>query len=191
MKKYLNLLFVAGVLLGLISCRENCSSFDMNNLSWTPYQEDDVIELYSQLNDSTIAFSIKSVVVMHTTHVSFGTKCGGCDDQIFINGYDDSDFYVEIYLFNGKSGSQNYHIVNSYFSDYTEVRNFIFDSKEYDIVRIFDNGGSNGKFKRLIIAKDIGVIGLVDIYDNTWTLKIGAKSKSPDKKGIVINNTSC
>jgi len=193
MKKFLNLLFVIGVFGGLMSCSENCSSFDMNNLSWTPYQEGDVIELYSQASDSTIEIFIKNVIVEHKTHVTFGSKCGYCgDDQIFISSSDDFAFNVEIYLNDGKIASQNYQISNSYFSDYTEIKNYLLENAEYDLVRVFENGGSNGEFKKLIIAKNVGIVGLIDIRDNYWILKPELKlrksNEQNDQKKIVINS---
>ena len=193
MKKCLTL-FVIGVLFGLISCRTNCSDFDKKNLTWIPYQENDVIELYSQLNDSTITFLINRVEVSHTTHYSFGSKCGGCSDEIFVNEYN-SDFYVEIYLHENKMSSQNYKIIDTYFSTYLEEKNYLFENKKYDLVRIFETNGSQGTFRKLIVAKEIGVIGLIDNDGNTWALKTDVKIKrlndNEQRKSVVINNVSC
>ena len=186
MKKCLTL-FVIGVLFGLISCKTNCSEFDMKNLSWIPYQENDMIELYSQLNDRTIIFPINSVVISHKTHYAHNTDCGGCTDEIFINDYN-SDFHVAIYLDENKMGSQNYKIIDTYFSTYSEIKNFIFEREEYDLVRIFETNNTQGTFRKLIVAKDIGVIGLIDIDGNTWTLKTNATIKKPN---IQIMKTSC
>jgi len=183
---------VIGVLFGLMSCKTNCPEFDEKILNWIPYQENDVIELYSQSNNSTILFSITSVYITHTTHYEHGTKCGGCSDEIFINDYN-SDFHVEIYLSDRIMGHQSYKIIDTYFSNYSEVKNYLFESKEYDLVRIFETNSSEGKFRKLILAKEIGVIGLIDIYGNTWTLKTNAKIKrlNKEQRKIVINNVSC
>ena len=105
-------LFLIGVLFGLIGCKTNCSEFDEKILSWIPYQENDVIELYSQLNDSTITFLISRVEISHTTHYSSNKDCGGCDDHIFINDYN-SDFHVEVRLHENKMGSQDYKIIDT------------------------------------------------------------------------------
>ena len=188
MKKFLYFLFVVGILLGLTSCRINCPEFDRKILSWIPYQENDVIELYSQSNDSTIFFSITSINVTHTTHYERGSECGGCQDEIQINRYD-SDFYFEMY------GGQNYKIFNTYFTTYSELNNYLFEGKEYDVVRIFENNNSNVSFKKLIIAKEFGVIGLIDKDGNTWALKQNVKirrlNENEQRKSIVINNVSC
>jgi len=194
MKKFI---FVIGVLFVLISCKTNiifCPEFDKQILIWIPYQENDVIELYAQSNDSTILFSITSVNITHTTHYDYGTKCGGCRDEIFINDHN-SDFHVEIYLHDRIMGHQSYKIIDSYFSTYSEVNNYLFESNEYDLVRIFEADNSKGTFRKLIVAKDIGVIGLIDIYGNTWALKTNVKIRrydDPNKpRDIVINNVSC
>ena len=175
MKKYL-FLFVVGILLGLISCKTKttCPEFDKEILSWIPYQKNDVIELYSQSNDSTIIISIKSVKVIHTTHYTneYRSKCEGlCFDEIQIRQNDNDHFIfkIDISLFWNKVESQNYQINDTYFTNYSEVKNFPFEDKEYDIVRIFETNNSKVTFKKLIIAKEIGIIGLIDIYDNTWT----------------------
>jgi hypothetical protein len=195
MKKFLSL-FVIVVFLGLISCRTTCSEFDERILSWIPYQENDVIELYSQFNDSTIIFPINSVVISHKTHYKHNTDCGGCDDEIRINSYDKSNFHVDIYINNkNKQMSQTYRICDSYFSTYSEINNFLFENTDYEFVRIFVADYSNGMFQKLIIAKEFGVIGLIDVYGNTWILKTNAIIKkhnegNENRKNIVINNKS-
>ncbi|MDR0796882.1 MAG: hypothetical protein LBE79_12680 [Tannerella sp.] len=188
MKKYLNLLIAVGIVFGPTSCQEiTCPEFNEEILTWIPYQEDDKIELYSQLKDSTIIVLINSVVVTHTTSYNTGKDCGHCDDDIHISG---SNFYVEIYLKDGKTRSQNIRLGDSHFSAYSESKKFLFDNKEYEVARTFDS--SSGMFKKLIMAKDIGIIGLIDIHDNTWILKTDIKNrKSSEPRRITINNRSC
>ena len=185
-------LFVIGVLFGLIGCKTTCSEFDRKILNWIPYQENDVIELYSQLNHTTIIFPINSVYISHKTHYSSNTDCGGCDDNIFINN-DNSDFHVMIDLYDNKMRGQNYKIIDTYFSTYSEEKKYIFENEEYELVRIFEADGSQGTFRTLIVADEIGVVGLIDIHGNIWTLKTNAKIKRLEKeyKNIVINNVSC
>jgi hypothetical protein len=129
------------------------------------------------------------VEVSHTTHYSSGSKCGGCSDEIFVNDYN-SDFHVEIYLHENKMGSQNYKIIDTYFSTYSETKNYLFENKNYDLVRIFETNGSQGTFRKLIVAKEIGIIGLIDNDGNTWTLKTDVKIKrlndNEQRKNVVI-----
>ena len=186
MKKYL-FLFVIGIILGLISCKTNCPEFDKEILSWIPYQENDVIELYSQSNNSTILFSITSVNIEHKTHYKHGTDCGGCSDYILINNYD-SDFHLDMYIHENIIGSQSYMIIDTYFDTYSERKNYQFENKEYDLVRIFETNVSQGTFRKLIVAKEIGIIGLVDIHGNSWILRTNATIKKPN---IQILRTSC
>jgi len=198
MRKYLNLYFVIIALAGLMSCNRNvsCPKFDEKILSWIPYQESDVIELYSPMNDSTITFSIESVEIRHTTHYNTGYDCGTCDDAITIN-YHNSKFYIDIALNKNKITSQRYQLIDSYFTDYnityTELTNFSFENKVYDAVRIFEKNDSIGTFKKLIIAKEIGIVGIVDIYGNTWSLKnsVGLNKGFSERENIKINNVSC
>ena len=188
------LIMLVLALLGLMSCKIHCPEFDKEILSWIPYQENDVIELYSQSNDSTILISIKSVDVTHTT--SYRGKCD-CGDYIFI-GDGDSNFQIDIRSEGNIIGSQSYQIGNTYFNEYdtySEIENFLFESQEYDIVRIFEKKDSKSTFKKLIIAKDIGIIGLIDNDGNTWTLKTNVKirkfNEPNERKNIVIKNVSC
>jgi len=200
MKKYLNLC-VMGVFCGLISChmQVNCPDFKNDSLSWTPYQENDVIELYSQLKDSTILFLIKSVEVTHTTDYTSGYKCGGCDDRIEINqnSHENSKFQVEISLSKNKITYQSYWIGDTYFYQeephYSEQKDYLFENVKYENVRIFEKIDSKGTYKKLIIAKDLGIIGLIDVYGNTWTLKSNVKIRRLNERergNIVINNVS-
>jgi len=193
MKKYL-FLIVVGISLGLISCKVNCPDFDKKFLDWIPYQENDVIELYSPSKDSTILLSIESIEVTHTTSYAVGSKCGGCSDDIRINHYN-SDFHLEIYLNENKVGSQSFKIFDTYFTTYSEQKKYQFEGQEYDVVRIFENNDSKVLFKKLIIAKEFGVIGLVDNYGNTWALKTNVKIRrlndNEQRKSIIIKNASC
>jgi hypothetical protein len=94
-----------------------------------------------------------------------------------------------------KLGSQSYHIYDTYFaeynSNYSEINNYLFENKKYDIVRIFEKNDSKGSFKKLIIAKDYGIIGLIDIHDNIWSLKSNSKNKNTKQEKITINYDSC
>ena len=201
MKKYL---VVIGILFAAINCQETCPKFDEEILTWIPYQEDDAIELYSQYKDSTIILSIKSVEITHTTNYSKGsiigcTKCGGgCLDYISIN-QNNSDFQVNINLYENKMMDYGFGICGTNFTgssfnlNYSELTNFLFEDKEYDIVRVFENNNSDRTFNKLVIAKEIGIIGLIDIYDNSWVLKSNDKTKKLDKRekgNVVIRNIS-
>ena len=190
-KLLLSIIFI----ISFISCTTYCPSFNEEILNWIPYQEKDVIELYSQPNDSTLKFSIRNVTVTHKTSYKFGTKCGTCVDDIYIND-DDSNFNVTIYFDKKGIGSQDYKIYDTYFATYnskhTEEKNYQFEDTEYDMVWVFEKTDSNGTFKKLIIAKEFGVIGLIDIHDNTWSLKTNVESKGLNQqRNIVVNNVSC
>jgi hypothetical protein len=186
----------------LFSPEVTCPEFDEEILNWVPYQKSDVIELYSQSKDSTIKFYIYRVEVTHTTHYETGVDCkGSCDDNILIAGHDyyvphiNYYFEVNMELTKNKINSQKYHIDDSDFYSYSEINNFTFEDEEYASVRVFEKTDSKGTFKKLIIAKEIGIIGLIDIYDNTWVLKSDVKIKRLDepeeqRKNIEIKNKS-
>ena len=187
---------------GLVSCyyKVTCPEFNEEILSWIPYQANDAFELYSQSNDSTIIFLITRVEVTHTTHFERGVDCdgGNCDDQIIINN-GNSNFKVDIRLRKNEIKNQSYQISDTHFAEYnttySELNNFVFEGKEYEIVRTFEKKDSNGTFQKLIIAKDIGIVGLVDIFSNSWVLKTEVKIRRLDeperqRRNIVINNVS-
>ena len=211
------LLFIFICIFGLSGCffyyQVDCPDFNEDNLSWLPYQADDVVELYSQSKDSTILFSIKSVEITHTTDYETGNKCGNCDDRIEIkqNNSNRFKFAIHISLRKNKISNQTYRVGDTEFMDgnykYSEKRNFLFEEAEYDVVRVFEKTDSKGTFKKLIIAKEIGIIGIIDIYGNSWGLKTNAEMKrfneldEPDdsdelddsdeqRKKIIINNVS-
>jgi hypothetical protein len=183
--------------LSLTGCKRNCSDFNKDILNWVPYQENDVIELYCQSNDSTILFSINRVYVEHTTHYSTTSKCGGCVDFVKINQYsDDFSFSVEISLSDNKINSYYYKIGDTYFDEYyckySETKNFLFENKEYESVRIFERDDLKGTFKKLILAYGYGVIGVEDIHGKTWVLKNNSElKKEKERGGVEIHNTSC
>ena len=181
---------IIGCFFTLISCKYHCPSFNKDVLSWIPYQENDVIELYSQSYDSTIIFSIKSVEVLHQTEYSYNSKCGTCDDYIVINADDNFDFYVSIYSHKNKFSSQYYRIGGTSFSTYLEYNEYVVDTKEYGSTRVFE-ADINKTFKSLIIVKGIGIVGLLDMNDHLWVLKNDKTKESKDGTGVIINETSC
>ena len=207
MKKILNFtkLISLSVLftVGLTGCGMtiNCPEFDEAILSWIPYQENDVIELYSQSKDSTIMFSIRNVKITHTTDYKTGVDCGGaCYDEIRIRQNEDDNFkfQVEISLTKNKITNQSYQIGDTRFGDgnyiYSELTNYQFENEEYEVVKIFEKTESKGTFRKLIFAKGIGIIGLIDVHGNTWILKTDVKINRLDvnerERGIVIDNVS-
>jgi len=200
MKKIFPLTLKKSILIvgifGLTNCigfQVTCPEFDEEILCWLPYQKNDVIELYSPSKDATIIFSIKDVTINHKTHYSTNKACGKCDDEILIRDY--LGFQIVIQLSKNKITYQKYCINGSYFYSFSEFEKYLFEDKEYDAVRIFENN-SNKTYLKLIIAKDIGIIGLVDIHGNTWVLKTNDAIKRLDEpveqqRNIVINNVSC
>ena len=201
MKKYLKSLFVIVILLETISCARQitCPEFDKDVLTWIPYQTNDIIELYSQKIDSTIVFTVENIEIIHTTHYSTELDCGTCDDQILINNTSEEEgkpiFSIFIGLNKNRINNQNYFIGDTYFTDYnciySESVNFLFEDKEYEVVRIFENIESKTTYKKLILAKGIGIIGLVDTNNNVWTLKINTNEESLERKKIEIKNSAC
>ena len=125
------------LLFGLKSCYRQitCPEFEEEILNWFPYQENDVIELYSQLKDSTIIITIKSVVITHTTDYTIGYKCGTCDDEIQIsqNNHDNFRFDIHISLNKNKLNQQIYQIGDTWFevtpyttNQYSEFKDYLF-----------------------------------------------------------------
>jgi len=198
MRKLILILLIPFV---LASCNIpiSCPDFKEEILSWLPYQENDIVEFYSQQTDSTISFFIKNAGVSHTTHYHTGYKCGTCDDHIMVYSEDNSSpkFLIDISLNKNKITNQSYYIWDTFFTDYnsnySEEKNYLFENNKYDIVRIFSHKDSKGTLEKLIIAKGFGVIGFEDIYGNCWSLKTDTKdNKSGDgEKRMKIINTSC
>ena len=190
------LIFVCSGLINCAGYQVNCPEFEEVILSWFPYQESDVIELYSQTKDGAITFSINKVEITHTTHYTTGTDCGTCDDDIVIEGYGSSNLKIVLFLNKNKIISQRYSIDDSNFKSYSQQNNYMLEGNEYDAVRIFNNA-SNETFNKLILAKGIGIIGLIDVEGNTWKMKNDVKKRldesdePEDQKKYVIKNRSC
>jgi len=188
------LLFFVVCHLGLISCTQqiNCPKYDKKILTWVPYQANDVIELYSQARDSTIIFLINDVTVEHTTDFTLAKDCNSCTDYSYVNN-DESESNFRVYINSNRNevSSQHYWVCGSCFYTYTEFKNYTFENKKYDVVRIFDNEEqcSHGMLKTLILAKDIGVIGLIDNKDNIWTLKTNVNENRKDRDVVIINRS--
>ena len=191
--KKLYFFIVIGWLFTVMSCKHQCPPFDKGVLSWIPYQENDVVELYSESSDLIIKFSIKSVVVSHQTQYQDYAKCGTCDDYIEItqNSSDNFVFYAGMSLHKNKKISQNYFMGDTPFYTYSEFKKYQFNGNEYDKVRVFESTNLNKTFKTLITVKGIGIIGLIDNEDHVWVLKNDKIKESKEGNGIIIHETSC
>ena len=201
MKKYFNFLFITGILLIFLSCDRNvsCPEFDNDILRWVPYHENDVIELYTESNNSILAFSINSIEVVHKTGYSTrsgNSDCGTCDNQILVN-QDAGNFGFQIFidLYEDQINLRGYQISDTYFteynSDYSEQTNFQFGNTKYEQVWIFEKENTEGTFKKLIVAKGVGVAGLVDVDNNIWIFKEKTNKSSLKQERIKITNVSC
>ena len=191
MKKFY-FFIVIGCLFTVMSCKHQCPSFNNDVLSWIPYQENDVVELYSESNDSIIKFSIKSVIVLHQTEYSNNSKCGTCDDQIEItqNPDDYFEFNVSMSLHKNKLKNQYYRIGGTAFTTCIEYAEYVIFGEEYDRVRVFE-ADVNQTFKTLFVVKGIGIVGLIDRDDQFWALKNAKAKESKTGEGIIFSETSC
>jgi len=193
------LLFLVVCLSGLTNCTRlfNCPQYDARILNWIPYQAKDEIEMYSQARDSTIIFLIKSVTVEHTTDYTLAKDCS-CTDYSYVNNRNEdseSESNFRVYINSNtrnKVSSHHYWVCGSCFYNYTEFNNYTFENEKYSVVRIFDNEEdcSHGLLKTLIIAQDVGVIGLIDNKDHLWTLKTNV-NENRNSISLVFINRSC
>lgn len=182
------------VLTFLIGCglQINCPKFDQGILDWIPYEMNDTIQLINTSTDSLMTFVINETTIDHKTHYTMGSKCGTCDDNIYMNGSD--SLGIIIFLNENKIKSWTYSIKGTYFedhnSDYSEAVDYTWGDQVYDQVRIYDKKGQDEKFVKLIIARGWGIVGLVDQVGNTWILN-NTHPKAIKSGTIEINNTSC
>lgn len=197
MKKTLVFTFFISVLILTTSCgrKVNCSDFNTDQLQWIPYVNNDTIRLQNSGNDSIIYLPVNNIQVTHTTHYVTNQKCGGCSDQIYVNMESSSnDLIVSVYLYEGKITTQSFVVKGVYFTDgnnkYSEQTDYTFEGIAYEAVRIFEATDTDVQYRKLIIAKGYGIVGLVEENGNTWKLE-NAELKSIRSTDIEIINTSC
>ena len=183
--KALTLIFI----LIFTSCemKVDCPDFDRDLLEWFPYEDGISVLLTNSKENAVLELDINKVIVNHTKHYMRNEDCGTCDDYIEINESSD-DLHATIFLNENTIDAEYYLVKGAGFSDYTFFDSYIFDNKEYSEVKVFEDNTSNISFKKLIIAKGFGIIGLVDSDNRTWVLK----PKSVEtKSSIEIKDTSC
>ena len=179
------LICICAILLS--GCKVKCPDLDKNILSWYPYEVGDIINLSSESN--ILSLTISNVQIDHTTHYSTGTKCGNCDDNIFIYAkhQDTITFEINVYLTENKISSEGYSIKNSFFGGNPDITaNYTINNKVYNQVKIYESTRGQ-EFKKLIVAKDFGIVSLTDTLGNEWILSENAKREAKP----TIRNTSC
>lgn len=182
MKTILNsIILIAGITL-FIGCKHSCPDFDNDILQWTPYANGESFSLVNKTTDTVVALTVDKVDIHHTTSYDSRNDCGGCDDDLFIEGENISVYFN---LTENKVKNQEYSVMEFGFSSYSDSENYTFESINYEKVRIFENKNS----QKLIIAKGVGVVGLID-GENIWVLK-NVKTKSTKQPPIAISNGSC
>jgi len=172
-----------------ITCPNLKESVVESALAWTPYEKNDTIIFGNKIINSLVRLTINEVKVEHTTEYKFGTKCGGCSDQIRVLGKINGtafDIYTEIEK--NRIISQQFHFPFSYFSSFSEYPTYTVEDVEYENVRIYHSGNTNNGYKTLITAKGIGIVGFIDCDDNLWTT---SNTIVVDKaKNVSITNTT-
>lgn len=198
MKIILQLTILISGLALLMSCGRqiDCPNFNNEVLDWIPYQNNDTIRLINSSNDSIIILVINEVVIEHTTHYMTNLDCGTCDDQIMINGNEtnNNDLQINIGLNENNINAQRYLIKGSYFTEYnsdcSEQADYSFEGVKYNAVRIFEKKETNDRFFKLILAKGLGIVGLVDKNGDVWKI-ISNDLKNSMSESVEIKNISC
>ena len=162
-----------------VSCdflyKVDCPSFDKNALAWIPYHENQKIIFKNSATNENIHLTISAFVIEHTTHYMTNADCEKCDDIIEINNFAEgvTNLYIYFHLRENELGQMHYEIKGSIFDNYsisaaTEYTDYEFNSKVFPEVKILTNNSYDQLFKKLILAKNYGIIGLIDKSDNKW-----------------------
>lgn len=182
----------------MISCGRqiDCPEFNSQILDWIPYENNDTIRLFNTSTDSVIILAINELIIEHTTHYMTNLDCGTCDDQIMVNHNETNnhDLQIKINLNENNLMDQSYLIVESYFTEYNsnyfEFKDYTFENKVYDEVRIFEKKELNQIFIKLILAKGFGIVGLVDNENSIWIIQ-GSRLKNDKSNSVEIINIAC
>jgi hypothetical protein len=186
------------ILLTSIACstKVRCPKFNFRVLDWLPYSIGDSILLINDSRDSTIILTINKIQIDHTTHYIPDLDCGTCDDRIEFNDVSDEigNLHFELWLNDSNIALEEYFIMDTYFSNsvpnYHFHQFYTFNGDEYENVKVFKNISIDALFSTLIIAKDFGVVGLMDKDSVLWRfLNKVPREKKP--KNYYINNISC
>jgi len=183
----------------MLSCgiKVKCPKFDKDILNWVPYQNNDTIKLVNLKNDSVLLLIIDTLMINHTTYFLTSSDCGGCGDDILVNNYETKDLQIMIFISDNTITGQCYTIKGTYFEDdsidyldYIEQPDYLFNGICYDNVHIFENKKTGEKFKKLIVAKEFGIVGLIDKDDNIWFIE-GNTVKNINYLSYKIQESSC
>ena len=163
----------------------NCPDLDENILSWYPYEEEGIICLENKTTDELLTIPITSVRINHTSGYNTGYDCGGCDDDIRISSKA-VDFKISVYIRENKIESEYYDIKGiSFHKNAIVSKNYTFNNKEYEQVKIFERTEDNSK---LIIARNFGIVGFIDENGEEWLLP---ESNIPQQTKPNIMNVAC
>ena len=165
---------------GTVTCPELKESVVESVLVWTPYEKNDTVLFTSKavdyLQDYSIMLIITNVEAQHITQYSAGSKCGGCRDEIRVTGTISGTGFEILTDFdrNNKISYQHLWFTDSYFLSYSTHSTYAVEDVEYKNVRVYNSYNSDNTdkgYKTLIIAKDVGIVGLVDFNDSVWYIK--------------------
>ncbi len=176
---YILSLTIILVLSSCIGIKKKCPEFDDEIMAWIPYEQGDIIKLSNSDLDSTITILIQSQYIDHMESYKTNEKCGQCDDYITINNSQNSQFN-----YSASTHYQELGVETFYFSiNDTLVRfetnvsqiiphyNYNVEGIDYQNVKIYTNQKTSDKnFYCLIIAKNIGIVALIDNYERYWAI---------------------
>lgn len=189
------LLLAAAFGFALSGCgiQRNCPEFDRDLLSWIPYVAGDSLQMRRVNDDGEFVLAVNGLEVHHTSQYMSDADCGGCDDYISLNDYTvgNRGLRVEIILQGGELVSETY-IINGVefdtdYSNFSEQTDFTFNNQCYARVKLFESKNPSDAYQKLIVAKDYGIVGLVDSNGMEWIAELVGVDDRQLSKAAFIN----
>ena len=175
------MLLIFIVLTSCLGIKKNCPEFDSGLVAWIPYEPGDTLILSNTELDSSLMFVIYSVVYIdHMESYKTNEKCGECQDYISLNinsnepvrfSYGANTRHqilnFETYDFNINNTFQSFGTYNSQISEHNDYN---IEGMDFSDIKIYQNvKTSDFGFYSLIVAKNIGIVALIDNNEKIWS----------------------
>lgn len=183
------LLILTWMIIILNGCTRKCEDFDNEILDWMPYKVNDKIELSSN-SSSFETLTVSYSEINHSDKIPVMAKCM-CENSFIISLSSDS-LNITIFFENSNEIDQSWIHINGEQMGYSEhLDNLEINGHRYADLIIYEKNELTLmiRFKKIIIAKSIGIIAISEM-NNEWRIVDDSK-KQIEISDIKSIKTGC
>lgn len=195
MTKFFTLLLTALVFIGCSSSSDttNCPNFDNEILKYIPYYTGDDFILINNSDNSETKVSVKHSSLRHRESFTSTQECGECDDYLkIVFTIRNLGEMTLIKMISYNEIETDHLSLDVGFEQPKALEELTINDIKYKDVLVYEVEANqeNAKYKKIVFAKDFGLVAIYETEGSIWTLKEN-KTKEVDLKKYNVLISDC